>query len=225
MRIDGFQFPQRTSLSHMRMVEAKSKVRKEIRIRSLIRAASPSQLEHTLDRLRGAVERFDRGEATLSLQPGRYFQGRRRRFDIHPGARSLAAGVDLLVWTADRFERSETLHAVDGDTHEGVCRFALFNRGNWPAPLRIELEAASRIEQVTTHTGNEVFELNTPVNAGQRLTIDTEQRTAELDGVNVFEVCNQNFTSIAPGGNELIIELGDVTAKAACRVEFRDRWA
>lgn len=223
-RIGGFVFPEKTTHVQCKMVEANSKVRKEVRIRSLLRAASPSLLDERLQELQAAAEAFDHGGAALSLRPGEIHYGRRRSFEIAPQRRSLAAGVDLLIWTRDRYARSEILHQDEGETHLSNARFSLFNRGNWTAPAHISLEAKSVIHTVKIETENETFSLNGEVNPGETLAVDSDNRAVEIDGRNAFASSNQLFPFLPPGANLLRITLAPAGAEAHCRITYRDVW-
>ncbi len=223
-RIGGYVFPSAATHVQTKLVEANSKVRKEVRIRSLVRAASPSLLEDQLQELQAAVELFDQGGATLSLQPGQIHYGRRRSLEIAPHRRSLAAGVDLLAWTRDRYARSEALHQNEAETYLGKAHLSVFNRGNWNSPAQFTIEAKSAVELITIETEDETFTLNGAVNPGETVLVDSENHRVEIDGRNEFASCNQQFPILAPGANALRVSLSPNGAEAGCRVAFRDVW-
>ena len=78
--IGAFQFPERNTVLQVNLIEAKSKVRKEIQIQSLVQSESKTAHKDDLSKLQSAVEAFDRQQTALSLSRGRYYQGRRRFF-------------------------------------------------------------------------------------------------------------------------------------------------
>ncbi|MBZ0258252.1 phage tail family protein [bacterium] len=223
-RIGGFLFPEKSTHTQCAMVEANSKVRKEIRIRSLLRAPSPQALDERLQQLQAAVEAFDHGDAMVSLQPGQAHYGRRRSFEIAPERRSLAAGVDLLLWTRDRYARSETLHQNQDETYMSEAQFSLFNRGNWKSPLQVSVNAKAKIDSLTIETENESFTINTTIQTGETLVVDSEERTVQINGRNAFASCNQLFPFLQPGANHLWISLAPAGANAQCVIAFRDVW-
>lgn len=223
-RIGGFTFPEKSTHARCALVEANSKVRKEIRIRSLLRAPSPQVLDERLQQLQAAVEAFDHGDAMVSLQPGQAHYGRRRSFEVAPERRSLAAGIDLLLWTRDRYARSETLHQNQDDTYMGEAQFSLFNRGNWKSPLQVSVKAKTTIDSLTIETESEAFTINAAIQTSETLVVDSAERTAQIDGRNVFASCNQQFPFLQPGANPLWISLAPTGAEAQCAIAFRDVW-
>ncbi|MDP8244703.1 MAG: phage tail family protein [Candidatus Hinthialibacter antarcticus] len=223
-RIGGFLFPTKATHVQSMMVEANSKVRKELRIRSLLRAASPRELDKRLQELQAAVEAFDCGKATLSLRPGEIHYGRRRSFELAPQRRSLAAGVDLLIWTNDRYARSETLHQLEGETYLSNAQASVFNRGNWSSPAQISIEAKSLIQTVTIETASETFTLTDVVNSGETLVVDSDNRAVGINGRNAFAASNQQFPMLEPGANTLQITLTPSSAEAQFQVAYRDVW-
>lgn len=224
VQIGAFGFPKKNTFTQCKLVEANSKVRKEVRIRSLLRASSPSGLDETLQQLQAAVEAFDHGDETLSLTAGQIHYGRRRSFEIAPEKRSLAAGVDLLLWTIDRYARSEILHHHEDETYQGQARFAVLNRGNWNTPVQVFVHAKDKIESLNIKCGKATFTLNTSIQPGEIMVVDSENRSVQIDGRNVFDLSNQQFIGLQPGANHVRITHSPANDGAQCSITYRDLW-
>lgn len=224
MRIGNFAFPPQRTTVQATTIEAKSKVRKEIRLRALLIDDLSDVHAERIAQLRAEIERFDRDQAAFSQHPGRYYTGRQRRVLIHSHPRKPLTWVDLTLLTHDRFERSQALHQTGGETDEGARTLHVWNRGNWPSPFTLILEAHSEIESLNAALGDETFTFGQAMQAGQTLVLDTEEPSVWLDQANAFAGGNQVFPQLAPGENSVEITLAPATAQAQCTLQFRDFW-
>ncbi|MGC9329837.1 MAG: phage distal tail protein [Candidatus Hinthialibacter sp.] len=214
--IGDFSFPERTTIAQVSVIEAKSKVRKEIRIQSMLKGS--------LEPLRRAIEAFDRGDAALSLQAGRYYMGRRREFMAASNLPGGAAWVDFWVLTRDRYERSEALHAHVVEITTGQGDFSLFHLGNWTAPLCAVLHPSQTVEKIEITTAAEVFALEENIPAGGELIVDSETRQVFVDGENRRASAGLSFPHLTPGANAVTVQTRPAEAAATCTLQYRDRW-
>ncbi|NPU97897.1 MAG: hypothetical protein HPY51_11870 [Candidatus Omnitrophica bacterium] len=222
--LGDFRFPEAATECQVSVIEAKSKVRKEIQIRSLLRADSRWDLDFALAALRHAVEAFDKQEAALSLHPGRYYHGRRREFHETPVPAGLAAWIELLVFTLDRYERGATLYAHESTAAFGQGRFSLFHRGNWLAPLFITLEPEAPLTQLQFLTADDFLTLEETLPAGQVITADSEKRELLVQGRNRYSIAHGRFPFLRPGINTLTVRFQPQSAKVRCVIRYRDFW-
>ncbi|MEW6233973.1 MAG: hypothetical protein AB1656_01170 [Candidatus Omnitrophota bacterium] len=222
--IGNFSFPEKTTSLQTAVIEAKSKVRREIRIQSLLRKENRETLQAALGELQASVEAFDRREADLSIHPGRYFYGRRRSLQIVPSPCDSLAFAELMVLTDDRYERGRILHNHDLEAYWGRADFALFNLGNWISPLKIALEFDGEASSLKITANENVFSLTNPYAAGQSLVIDSETRQTMLDGETFHAAADQNYPFLAPGSNHLLIHIEPMSAKVRCSAQYRDVW-
>ncbi len=214
--IGDFSFPPRTTTVQVYLIEAKSKVRKEIRILSM--------LEEPADELQKAVESFDRGEASLSIHPGRFYQGRRRKLHINPTLPPPLVWVDLLVLTNDRYERSSSLHTQSKYVSFGQADFELDNAGNWDAPISISIQPADPLLRVEILSGSDPFVINQSLTSGSILEIDSENRRVVVDGINCYSSANKEFPLLMPGSHLVTVQVEPADAEVLCTVRYRDFW-
>ena len=222
--IGDFRFPEAATECQVSVIEAKSKVRKEIQIRSLVRADSPWDLDLVLADLRHAVEAFDKQDAELSLHPGRYYHGRRREFHVTPVPAGLAAWIELMVLTLDRYERGTTLYSHESTVAFGQGRFSLFHRGNWLAPLFLTFEPDASLDRLQILTADDFLSLDETLPAGQAITADSEKRELLVQGRNRYSIANGRFPFLRPGINTLTVRFQPTSAKVRCVIQYRDYW-
>ncbi|MBN2326316.1 MAG: hypothetical protein JXR73_04115 [Candidatus Omnitrophica bacterium] len=214
--IGDFSFPERTTIAQVSVIEAKSKVRKEIRIQSMLKE-SPEALQR-------AIEAFDRGDASLSLQAGRYYMGRRRELLATSNLPGGATWVDFLVLTRDRYERSEAIHAHLVEITTGRGDFSLFNLGNWTAPLCAVLRPSQAVERFEITTASEVFALEETIPAGGELIVDSDARQVYVNGENRRASAGLSFPHLIQGANVVAVQTLPAEAAATCTLQYRDRW-
>lgn len=222
--IGSFQFPDHLTTTHLTIIEAKSKVRKEIRIQSLLRLNNPRLLEDTLNQFRGELESFDRQETELYLHQGRFYKGRQRHVQIVPSPDQSLAFIDLLVLTNDRYEWGSILHTHQQKLFNGQALFSLFNLGNWVTSPLITITPTETIESVQLKTLQEDFSLNQSIENGQTLIIDSETYSTKLDGNTIHSAINENYPVLLPGSNHITIRTQPTSAEVHCTIQYRDKW-
>lgn len=222
--LGNFTFPEKRTVARSRIVEAKSKVRREVQIQSLLREDDPVKLERQLAGLQEAVESFDRHQASLSLHPERYFMGRRRDFLISPLRNRPIAWVDLTVLTQDRFERSLALHQYEQDTVNGICSMALENKGNWESPLLIQLVPQQSLSKVVVTANGQALEIAAAIEAGDLLYIDAELRRVTLNDGNIYSAATGEFPFLPSGTGDVTVAVTPPQSTAHVTIQFRDYW-
>jgi phage-related protein len=222
--IGDYTFPEESTFFSCQQVEAKSKVRKSIRMQSMIRETNLDQLDETINLLRREVERFDRQETTVSVEAGRYYYGRRRECTIVPMEFSCMIWFECELFTLDRYERSIALYEFIQDTVNGICIFTCQNSGNWESPTLCTITNHDPIEQIAITIGDHVFSVNQSIEAEKTIVIDAEHRTVTVDGVNIFFAADEPFVFLQPGENEVQCQITPQTASSQVCLEYRDFW-
>ncbi len=225
--VGDFTFPERRTVVTVRTREVLSRVRREIEIVSLFCSyASLSQLESDLEALEGALERFDRREAGLSLHPGRYLMGWRRDWQklIEPQAR--AASIRLLALTDDRFERSVEEHVLNVSITQQNQATPVSQAGNGLAFPRFLLTATGTLINPSFSDGSRTLTCNVQLSPGETLEIDSDRRSVLKNGTtNVLSQTSGEFPLLEPGGGELVY--ADDAASShlgSLEIRYRDLW-
>lgn len=222
--IGSFQFPADSTVARVEHIEAKSKVRKEITIQSMIQETNDERLEEAIEQLKQSVELFDRHETDMSLQTGRYYQGRRRRLSITPIRPFQKAWVELVVLTEDPYERGLALRGAEQDLIAGEALFQLDSAGNWQTPIDLTLAVQDAITRLEIDANGRLFVLNHSIDNGNTISVDSFHRVVTVNGVNAFPSAQEPFPVLDPGSNVLLVRVLPQTAAAHCRVEYRDQW-
>ncbi|MDX9752927.1 MAG: hypothetical protein RBU29_03150 [bacterium] len=222
--LGSFTFPIAWTFYEITMIEAKSKVRKEIHLQSLLHEPTGAQMEAKVALARHMVEAFDRDEVSLSLTPGRYYEGRRREFLVVPGPGKRRAWLAMLLWTKDRFERSLTWHEQSQAAQAGRIEFSLVNAGNWRSPLWMRIAVESPISTLRVESAAGRLEIDVPLNPGQRLEIDTTLHLWAVDGQALPLQPDLPFPILNPGENTVSVVVTPVAASAQCTIRFQDYW-
>jgi hypothetical protein len=220
--IGSFLFPVSTTMVQTGMVEAKSKVRKEIRIQSMLtnqKTTLPQDVAH----LREMVERLDRRDAVLSLEAGRFMYGRRRHFSVAVSPDESLAWVDLTVLSEDRYERSQTWHEHAINWQAGSAVFSVFNLGNWLAPCVICMQPPVALTRIAINDGERDYVLETDLDANKVLRIDSEQRQVTIDGEQTVLSLDE-YPMLSPGENTMTVSVVPEISATQCRLGFRDFW-
>jgi len=213
--VGNYEFPKPSTIIQVNTIEAKSKVRKEIRIQSMI--------DSSTDMLENAVESFDQGETHLSLHPGRFYLGRRRSFCVAPNLRGSRTWVEFTALTNDRYERSLSLHTHSLSGFFGRAALSLFNVGNWIAPLHVSIKAIHAIEHLDITIGNRICELDESIGEGQTLIIDSESRSLFKDEKPLARSMD-DFPSLELGVNQVAVQAQPSSAEFLCTIQYRDFW-
>ncbi len=213
--VGDFEFPKRSTIMQVNTIEAKSKVRKEIRIQSMI--------DKSMDILENAVESFDQGATHLSLHPGRFYLGRRRSFHTAPNLHGSRTWVEFTALTSDRYERSLSLHTHSLSGFFGRAALSLFNAGNWIAPLHISIKAIQAIHHLEISIGNRICELDETLDEGQSLIVDSESRSLFKDEKSLARSMD-DFPSLDVGVNQVTVQAQPSNADFFCTIQYRDFW-
>lgn len=222
--LGAFSFPPETTLLQVNQIEAKSKVRKEIRIRSLLAEVNETALQQRLSDLRAAVEYFDQQQAYLSLSPDRFYRGRQRFLQTMPFPQESIAWTELLILTHDRYERSLAQHQLSLVVQNGSADFTLTNQGNWPAPLYVSLTPSQLLTAVHLTFGETTFTVTAEIPADTALVIDTENRKVTLGEESLYAFSNEAFPSLVAGANSLSLQIEPSSSETYCTIQFRDYW-
>lgn len=222
--LGSFSFPAGSTVCHLSMIEAKSKVRKEIRIQSMMQGHTRTILEEQMDIMRGMLEAFDRQEQHLSLQPGRYYMGRRREFHLSPCPDSPLAWVDLSILTEDRFERSLALHEHSFTWQGGTADISLLNQGNWRSPLFIQFNLQTPASRMQIVSPEGLFDVQEAMTAGSTVKIDSESRLVSLNDQNIVIPVEEPFPGLFPGINQLHFTVSPANVLGSIIVRYRDIW-
>jgi len=222
--IGRFVFPNETTRWRSTIVEALSKERREVTIEALlVQRDDPLGIQRRVERLEEEIERFDQGQATLSLRENRFFEGRRRELVVAPSARGDAARVQLKILTLDRFERSEELHTKCADLQPPTNIIRALNRGNHATPLFIEIQPSGTIDSLTLNIGTSQLTYDGSLGSGDKLTLDSETNTAVLnDTENVTHLVNE-FPWLEAGWNSITAVVSG-SADGVIQIEYRDLW-
>lgn len=224
IRLGSFVFPQGSTEVQSRTVEAKSRVRKEIRIQSVISEQPGQGVDEQIGLLQRNLERFDRNDERLSIHPGRFHEGRQRHYQCHPSPDDKLAWLDLTFLTADRMERSERLHACTAEIETGIVQISMVNQGNWDAPTRIEITANDPLQSIRFQTGYDPATLTLDLSADERLIVDGMQRTITQDAQNRYETLDGPFPTLQPGYNTWLVSVEPTAADVSIRIEYHDVW-
>jgi hypothetical protein len=214
--IGDFAFPPKATVARVQVTEAKSKVRKEIHIQSMI--------DGSLEEMRRAVEAFDRGETMLSLNAGRFYGGRRRSLRVTPIASSSLNWVDFWILTHDRYERSSILHTHTLNSFIGQADFSLHNLGNWAAPLYFSIQPSMEISHLEITVAGRVFVVDEKISNSAELIVDSENHLTSINGGNCCAYTNDNYPFLDAGAHSISIQVQPSEASASGFVQYRDYW-
>ncbi|MBD3266460.1 hypothetical protein GF373_07295 [bacterium] len=222
--IGTFIFSKDSTLAHVSNIEAKSRVRKAIRIQSMLRGTTSDRVRRDAEELQSMVESFERGEATLSMNAGRYYDGRRREFHLTPCPDGTLAWVDLLVLTHDRYERSTTLHQQAATSIAGRIPLSLFSIGNWKCPLAIQLQADMDLTALRIESAEGVFSVNQAMPGGTPILINAENRLYKIGEETRQTESDAVFPYLHPGMNAVEIKTEPISAHVEAKTNYRDFW-
>lgn len=224
IRVGAFAFPQESTEVETRTIEAKSKVRKEVRIQSVIGRRWGLSVDEQLTEMQASLERFDRNEATLSIHPGRFYRGRQRHYQCHATPEADMAWIDLTFLTADRMERSERVHTCSVALEAGEAMVSLYQQGNWPSPARIVIACDERMEAFVLRNGDEEFRVAVELEAGDVLDIRGEDRSLFRNGERFLTDVQGAFPEVRPGVQPWIVGAEPGGAAGQVRIEYHDVW-
>lgn len=222
--IGSFQFPQDRTFYEVKLIEAKSKVRKEIHITTLLDESEVSPLQDQLELLQGCVEAYDRGQAQLSLNSGRYYKGRRRELNVLPDMPHQLAFVKFISLTDDRFERSSAVHVVENNIVNGILTQSVYNNGNWQSSPTIIIVPDEDITDLSIKNEDNEFQLNYAIPANTQVIINSHDRSVFLDTQGLLTGSDVEYPQLNTGSNSFEFSLTPNTANASVQIKYQDIW-
>lgn len=222
--IGSFSFPEDKTFYEVKMIEAKSKVRKEIHITSLLDGSNGIPFHESMARLQASVEAYDRGQARLSINDGRYYEGRRRLLEIVPDVQRRLAFVKFITLTNDRFERGIAFHQIDHDIFYGYLQLSVWQQGNWQSPPKISILPDEDITELSIQNGSHEFQLVHHFQAEEPIVIDSQERSVSAGDEKIFLNSGIEFPMLDAGCNALNFFLSPGTVNAALSVQYQDVW-
>lgn len=224
IKIGSFSFPSTRTWWRSTTVEALSKERREIVIEAIIATPEdPTGVRRGIEELECEVERLDRGEATISLHPGRFFAGRRRELSTAPCPRGDAVRVRLTILTLDRFERSEILHRESMDLQPPTNSTRVLNRGNQSTPPCFEIQPSGSVSGFEIEVGADRMTYSGPLESGDHLLLDCENNKATLNETTNVTHLVDVFRWLSPGWSRVAIHASG-SANGDFAITYRDLW-
>ena len=225
--VGSFQFSEDKAFSEVRVVEALSRVRKEITIHALLDGfQDENALFQAVEKLEKELEKMDQGEESISLKTGRYYTGKRRDYVRLVHEKLGLATVKLVVLTEDRYERSSIVHSTVFSSLNNGWEWDIHPNGNWKSWPVLNLEAGSEMTNPRVDDGSRVFSYNGNLNTGDYLIIDSENHTVKKnDTENVLNDVSGEFPLLEPGGTSLVCSFdGGGSPTGTMTVTYRDIW-
>ena len=225
-RIGTFEFPL-TTLVDERTELVLGRIRKVVKVTLVLEKFSDkSAYEAALSDLEEQVEKLDRGQADLSIHPGRFLSGRRRKWGLVRQDNHCMAVAFLEFLAEDRFERSETENTQSFSVTQSPQSFNLNAGGNWNALPVLELTANASLSDPSFSDGTRTLSIDTDLVTGDQLVIDSESRTVSKNGTeNLLGQTTGDFPELTPNASSL--DYSDNTAgnpSGTLKVTWRDRW-
>lgn len=112
--------------------------------------------------------------------------------------------------------------ALDGNLNS----FTATNSGNFAATAVVTITGDITNPKIINFTTGRYFEIIADMNAGDELIIDSEARTAELNGINVLadRAEGSNWMFINPGANTVMLTGGDFDANDQGKATIKVEW-
>jgi hypothetical protein len=216
-RIGELVLPGRVWVQESTVEFVLGRVRRVVRIQGLAdRFASRSESQSFVNQLAAEVERFDQGEASLSINPGREFRGRRRRFRLAADPDIGRVVFSLEVHARDRFEfNEETSQALIGITQVNGT-IPLTSTGNHSTPANLLLTCWSEMVNPSFGDGSHILRVNTTFLPGETLEIRGEDQTILGNGDrNLLALSEGEFPDIGTGETALYWQSESVSKPTA----------
>jgi len=225
--IGAFTFPVRSTAVDVRTRLVEGRARKLIRVDTiLLGSGTLTEFLGDVGVLEGEIERFDRGEATLSITEGRYHEGRRLSVQRTLDEDAKFAAFEILLITEDIHERSTALHEVAKMITASGDRVAVSQAGNTRSRPRMTLTAVGDLVRPSVSDGERTMTFEETLSAGSSLVLDSDLQTAVLAGEeNVLAKMSGSFGLLGPG--ETTITYSDDAASShsgSLLVAYRDTW-
>jgi hypothetical protein len=225
--IGDYAFPEHSTAVDVQSRFIDGTLKKIIRIDAIVLGSgNAADFLANVEDLEGEVEKFDRGEANLSITPGRYHQGIRLGLQRTLDRESKFAAFEILLLTDDRFERSSELHEEDKTIAASGDTLALSQAGNVYAFPEIALTATGDLVYPVLSDGTRSLAYNGTIPAGSVLVIDADAKTAILNGdTNALPKITGSFPLLSPGDTTLTYTDNEESShQGSLVVQFRDTW-
>ena len=181
--IGSYTFPEHSTAVDIQSRFIDGKLKKIIRIDALVLGSGNAvDFLADIEDLEGEIEKFDRGEADLSITSGRTYKGIRLALQRTLDRESKFAAFEILLLTEDRFERSSVLHEEDKTITASGDTLVVSQAGNVYAFPEITLTATEDLVHPVLSDGTRGLTYNGTIPAGSVLVIDADAKTATLDG-------------------------------------------
>ncbi len=227
IQIGDYIFPANQAQALVRREEVHSLVRKSIRIDTLLGPFdSIDEAQNEIENLEGELARADAGLADVRIQEGRYYRARRSEYTRTLDERTLTAAIHMTLLTDDPFERSVNEHSIPWTITASGAQITIPNAGNVDAPPLITLTASSYLINPTLSDGVRNWTYLALLNAGDFLVIDSDRKTALLNGtVNILHTVDGEFIQLPPGNTVLIYtDYPYSSHQAIINIQYQDCW-
>lgn len=224
VRIGGYNLPQVTTTVDSRVEYVLGRVRRVIQITAVLsQFTSRAAFQSALQSLSREIERFDRGEVEVSLQPGRYLSGRRRKQKMEVDEEKCLAVLSLEVLADDRFEHgSLRFHseAITTSPHS----FQVVSNGNWNVLPQIQYTPNCPVTYPLFSDGTHQMTVFLEMSSAEVLILDSVKRSITLNGENVLHVAQGDFVELSPGTTHLVYSDAGSVHTASLYLFWQDRW-
>jgi hypothetical protein len=225
--VGSFTFPARNTAVDVQTRFVEGRTRKVIRVDTiLLGSGTLSEFLTRVATLEGEIEKFDRGEATLSITDGRYSTGRRMSLQRTLDEASRFAAFEIRFLTDDRFERSAVLHETSKVLTASGDTLQVTQQGNAASRPVIVISATGNLVKPAVSDGERTLTYEDDLPAGSELTIDCEKRTAVVDDTeNVLNKTAGAFPLLSPGTTTLTYNDDPSSShNGTLTVKYRDTW-
>jgi hypothetical protein len=225
--IGSFTFPSRQTAVDIQLRFVEGRTRKVVRVDTiLLGSGTLSEFLSEVAALEGEIEKFDHGEATLSVTDGRYYHGRRLSQQRTLDETARFAAFELRFLTEDRFERSTDLHQSGKTITASGDTLVINQTGNAESRPETILTATGDLVKPCISDGERSITYDDTLSAGSNIVLDSDFQTAVLDGTeNVLPKMSGSLVLLPPG-NTTLTYTDDVTSthSGSLLVKFRDTW-
>lgn len=225
--VGSFTFPPRNTAVDIQTRFVDGRTRKVIRVDTiLLGSGTLNEFLNEVADLEGEIEKFDRGEATLSITDGRYVTGRRMSLQRTLDESTRFAAFEIRFLTGDRFERSVALHEESRLITASGDSIQVTQAGNAASRPLVLITATGDLVRPALSDGERTMTYEDTQQAGSVLSIDADLQTAVLDGSdNVLNRMSGSFPILTPGVTTLTYTDNPTSSHSgALTVKYRDTW-
>jgi hypothetical protein len=225
--VGSFTFPARNTAVDVQTRFVEGRTRKVIRVDTiLLGSGTLNEFLSQVASLEGEIDKFDRGEAALSITAGRYSTGRRMSLQRTLDEVSRFAAFEIRFLTNDRFERSTTLHETSRTLTASGDTLEIIQEGNAESRPLVIIFATGNLVKPAISDGQRTLTLDETLPPWSELTIDCENRTAVIDGTeNVLNKTAGVFPLLSPGTTTLTYTDDPSSSHSgSLTVKYRDTW-